>query len=315
VSSGEPASLSNGWVELAFVIDQKHADALSDALLEAGALSVQVLDNDAGTDAEQAVFGEPGMPTGPLGWQASKLVVLCNDEATGRQTIDEAVRQTGLPAVGAITATEVAPQDWVSLTQSQFEPISIGQRLWITPTWHANEPPPASEETDRAVIVLDPGMAFGTGSHPTTRLCLSWLDAQSLAGKTVIDYGCGSGILAIAAAKLGAKVVFGVDIDEQALISARDNVRANGVELILSSTADQAPAPADIVLANILASPLKVLAPLLEGLVKPGGHLVLAGLLDPQAEEVAACYRQLTMQAWANEDGWTCLTGSRDSAA
>ena len=305
---------SAGWVELSFVIDQSHADALSDALLETGALSVQVLDADAGTDAEQAVFGEPGMPAAPLGWRASRLVALCDDEASGRLAITQAAAQTGLSPIESISASPVAPQDWVSLTQSQFDPVAIGQRLLITPTWHAGDTVMSEKAGQRAVVVLDPGLAFGTGSHPTTRLCLSWLDAHDLTDKTVIDYGCGSGILAIAAAKLGARLICGVDIDQQALTSAADNAIANEVALTLSSTADAAPEPADVVLANILASPLKVLAPLLEDLVKPGGHLVLAGLLDHQAGEVAACYRQLEMSAWASEDGWTCLTGKRDMA-
>ncbi|MFK7965381.1 MAG: 50S ribosomal protein L11 methyltransferase [Burkholderiaceae bacterium] len=305
---------STGWVELSFVIDQSHADALSDALLEAGALSVQVLDDDAGTDAEQAVFGEPGMPAAPLGWRASRLVTLCDDEAGGRLAITQAAAQIGLSPIESISANTVAPQDWVSLTQSQFDPVAIGERLLITPTWHVGDATIAEQAGQRAMIVLDPGLAFGTGSHPTTRLCLRWLDAHDLTDKTVIDYGCGSGILAIAAAKLGAQQVCGVDIDQQALTSATDNANANEVALTVSSTADPAPEPADIVLANILASPLKVLAPLLEDLVKPGGHLVLAGLLDHQADEVAACYRQLEMSAWASEDGWTCLTGKRDKA-
>ena len=305
---------SSGWTELSFVIDRDQADALSDALLEAGALSVQVLDNDAGTDAERPVFGEPGMAPAQIGWHASKIVVLCDHEHAGRASISNALHALSLADVGEIVATPVAPQDWVSLTQSQFEPTAIGDRLWITPSWHAQDPLRVDASGSRETIVLDPGLAFGTGSHPTTRLCLAWLDRYQKKGMSVIDYGCGSGILAIAAAKLGAATVHGVDIDPQALRSAQDNAHANAVTLVLSSTAEPAPPAADIVVANILASPLKVLAPLLEGLVRPGGHLVLAGLLDAQIREIADCYNRIELRAWASEDGWTCLAGQLSEA-
>lgn len=302
---------TNTWFELSFVVGQEEADALSDALLEAGALSVEVLDDDAGTAAEKPVFEEPDMPVAPIGWQSSKMVVLCADEAEGRRLIAEALTQQGLAAPAQVHCKAIPHQDWVSLTQSQFEPISIGSRLWITPSWHADDAAQQPPDSGRQTIVLDPGMAFGTGSHPTTRLCLSWLDQHLQGGESVIDYGCGSGILAIAAAKLGASHVHGVDIDDEAVASAGRNAADNQVSLTLSSTREPAPVPARIVLANILASPLKVLAPALEALVEPGGFLVLAGLLDDQVAEVAACYRQIDMKAWRSEEGWTCLAGQR----
>lgn len=298
------------WIELEFVIGQSCADELSDVLLEEGALSVQVLDNDAGTGDEQPVFGEPGMAAAPLGWRSSRMVILCETESAGRKSIADAMQRLQLPAPESITQRTVEHQDWVSLTQSQFEPMAIGQRLWVTPTWHADDESRQAQSAGREIILLDPGMAFGTGSHPTTRLCLGWLDQNLTLGETVIDYGCGSGILAIAAAKLGAGSVWGVDIDEQAVESAGYNARNNHVAIQLSTTREPAPAPTRIVLANILASPLKVLAPLLEELVEPGGHLVLAGLLDEQVDEVAACYRRIPMTVWESEDGWSCLAGT-----
>lgn len=298
---------ATGWVELEFDVDREHADALSDSLIEHGAMSVQVLDGQAGTIAEQPVFGEPGMPVAPLGWAVSKLVVLAADESSGRANIAQAASALGITLPSTISARTLAPQDWVGLTQSQFEPMAIGERLWITPTWHRDRPAGIGRE----VILLDPGLAFGTGSHPTTRLCLAWLEANLRVGESVLDYGCGSGILAIAASKLGAGHVIGIDIDEQAVASARANAAANGVDIAFTSSRDALPSVAGVVVANILASPLKVLAPLLEDLVQPGGSLVLAGLLDSQVAEVAACYRRIEMSGVANEDGWSLLTGRR----
>lgn len=315
----ESGATLTGWFELEFVVGQAQADELSDILLEEGALSVQVLDDDAGTGAEQPVFGEPGMPAAPLGWRASRMLVLCHSEAQGKSVIHQALARLSMAPPNQIECRSVPHQDWVSLTQAQFAPMAIGQRLWVTPTWHADTAADAATHAtkgaQRLTIVLDPGMAFGTGSHPTTRLCLSWLDANIQGGETVIDYGCGSGILAIAAAKLGAAQVWGLDIDEQAIQSAAYNAQSNDVALTLSTTREPITAPANIVVANILASPLKVLAPLLEELVRPGGHLILAGLLDTQIDEVAACYRHIQMTAWATEEGWTCLVGTAPSVA
>ena len=256
----------------------------------------------------------------------------------------DAAELCGQPAPPSHDYRLVPEQDWVKATQAQFEPIPVGDRLWITPSWHlpvdapgqesesaqADEAARASNETRtddaarahdaatrrvgaRHAIVLDPGLAFGTGSHPTTRLCLEWLDANLRAGQRVIDYGCGSGILAIAAARLGAAEVCAIDIDPQALVSARHNAEVNGVQIDVRSTGETPPAPAEVVVANILANPLRVLAPLLSALVAPGGSLVLAGLLDRQAEEIAACYPAFALTAWRSLDGWTCLAGAKRS--
>jgi ribosomal protein L11 methyltransferase len=200
----------------------------------------------------------------------------------------------------------VADQDWVRITQQQFEPLAISPRLWIVPSWHAPPDPQAIN------IVLDPGLAFGTGSHPTTYLCLDWLEHNLEPGASLIDYGCGSGILAIAARRLGAAKVTGVDIDAQALQASRYNAKQNGVEAGFVSTDEPGIEAADVVIANILSGPLKVLAPLLAGLTHTGGHLVLSGILEAQASELTSIYQQwFEMLPVASRDGWVRLEGVR----
>jgi ribosomal protein L11 methyltransferase len=225
--------------------------------------------------------------------------------------LKRALRDAGIAELPTIEKRDVADANWVSLTQSQFDPIAIGLRMWIVPSWHA----PPTDAADAIVLRLDPGMAFGTGDHPTTRLCLSWLDDNLVAGESVIDYGCGSGILAIAAKKLGAGLVVGTDIDDQAIIAALANALDNEVEIPFTSSKQFTSEPADVVVANILSNPLKVLAPLLTSLVKPTGRLVLSGILERQWEEVAAAYAPaIALHLWAGDSGWVCLAG-RTSAA
>jgi len=295
------------WLELRFVCAEREAEAFSDALMEAGALSVSVEDADANTAAEQPLFGEPGMAIENTAWKRNVVVALVDTDIDTQALAREAAAQVGLAQVPAYTVKEVADQDWVRLTQSQFEPIRISQRLWIVPSWH--EPP-----DPRAVAIrLDPGLAFGTGSHPTTRLCLQWLDAHIQGGESVLDYGCGSGILAVAAAKFGAAPVIATDIDPQALIASRANAQANQVALDIRGTDALAGLTADVVVANILTNPLKVLAPALVGHMKPGGRLTLSGILETQEDEVIAAYAPLIpLAAFRREDGWTCLTGTKN---
>ncbi len=305
------------WSEIVFVVEREAVDAWSDALLEAGAASVQAEDADAESPDEAPLFGEPGEPVPASGWTRTRLAALV-DAGTDAAAL--------LARAGALLARDPPPrfelraipdQDWVQATQAQFTPIPVGRRLWITPSWHLPEDGGAARVRPsvdgRHAIVLDPGLAFGTGSHPTTRLCLEWLDGHLRGGERVVDYGCGSGILAIAAARLGAARICAIDIDPQALESTRSNARVNGVTLDVRSTAAARPEPADVVLANILANPLRLLAPLLSALVAPGGRLVLAGLLDRQAAEIAACYPDIALEAWRSLDGWTCLAGVRRS--
>jgi ribosomal protein L11 methyltransferase len=294
------------WLELRCICAEREAEAFSDALMEAGALSVSVEDADANTAAERPLFGEPGMAIENTAWRRNVVVALCDTDADVAALIAEAAVAVGLAAPPEYNVSEVADQDWVRMTQAQFEPIRISQRLWIVPSWH--EPPdPAA-----LAIRLDPGLAFGTGSHPTTRLCLQWLDQTVGAGQSVLDYGCGSGILAVAAAKFGAAPVYATDIDPQALIASRDNALANDCLLEIRSTDALTGISADIVVANILTNPLKVLAPALVGHVKAGGRLTLSGILESQEQEVIAAYAPLiALTAFRREDGWTCLTGTK----
>ncbi len=291
------------WLRVLFVVSAADAERVSDALMDTGALSVDAADAAAGTADEQPIFGEPGSAATP--WPETRLAALFADDAPAEMLARQACESVGLTAP-AMTLESVDDEDWVRLTQSQFAPIRISDRLWIVPTWC--EPP----EPGAIVLRLDPGLAFGTGSHPTTRLCLGWLDRHLTAGATVIDYGCGSGILAVAAALLGAGRVVGIDIDPQAVTASRDNALANGVTAEFHDARPVTLPPADIVVANILANPLRVLAPLLIALVKPGGHIVLSGILEGQADAVMEAYSPaIDFDAPAREDGWICLQGVR----
>jgi len=291
------------WQSVRILVESKAAESLSDALMDGGALSVSLEDADAGTLDETPLFGEPDHPTAEL-WPRSIAVVLLDADADVAATLAAASAQAGIPVPADYTVESVAEQDWVRLTQSQFDPIPISPRLWIVPTWH--EAPDS-----RAInLKLDPGLAFGTGSHPTTRLCLRWLDDQLHGGETLLDYGCGSGILAIAAAKLGAARVDGVDIDEQAVTASRDNAELNTVRANFCLPGELAPGQYDVVVANILTNPLKGMAPLLAGRVRPGGRLVLSGILAEQAEEVMVVYREwFVFDPPVTDEGWVRLAG------
>jgi ribosomal protein L11 methyltransferase len=293
--------------ELVVIVARDVAESLSDALLELGALSVQAEDADADTTDEVAIFAEPGEPVAGNAWRRTRLIALLDPQANtpGEALLVQAALQCGLDEPLAPSFRDVADQDWVSLTQSQFDPIVIGPRLTIRPSWHR------PVELGQTEVILDPGLAFGTGSHPTTRMCLEWIEQCLPRSATVIDYGCGSGILAIAAAKLGAGSVVAVDIDDQAVLSTQNNALNNQVELIAHNTRQASPKPAQVVLANILANPLKVLAPALEALVLPGGSLILAGLLDRQVHEVAAAYTDIQMTVFRSREGWSCLVGTK----
>lgn len=294
------------WRELVLTIAAERVEAWSDALLEAGALSVQAEDADADSPDEQAIFGEPGLPPPQPGWQRTRLRALLPDDADPAALLEAAAASAGDTLPPDWSIAQFDDRDWVRASQAQFEPIAIGERLLVTPSWHADAPLP----TGAVRLVLDPGLAFGTGSHPTTRMCLGWIARELREGDRVIDYGCGSGILAIAAALLGAGDVLATDIDPQALASTRDNALANGATVRVLGT-DEALGQADVVLANILASPLKVLAPALAGLLRPGGRLVLAGLLERQIEEVSRCYPTVDLEVVDLVDGWACLAGVR----
>lgn len=288
--------------ELRLLCPEESVEPVGDALEALDALSVSVEDADAQTPAEQALFGEPGMPPPKEGWQRSLVVALFAEEAQAREAAQLLQPQDFFAGCRLVGIQAVPDQDWVRLTQSQFEPVQVTPSFWIVPTWH--EPPAAARE----VIRLDPGLAFGTGTHPTTRMCLRWIATHPPRGQRVLDYGCGSGILAIGAAKFGAASVDAVDIDEAAVRSTEQNAAANGVQLA-AGLPDRASGRYDTVLANILATPLKVLAPLLCSHVAPGGHLVLAGILARQADELKSAYAPYAqLRVTDEEDGWILMT-------
>nr|MBL8412531.1 50S ribosomal protein L11 methyltransferase [Dechloromonas sp.] len=293
------------WQNVSFLTDASHAEPLCDALMEAGALSASIEDADAGTPDEQPQFGEPGSVNSP-GWQHSRVVALLEPDADPAALLGEAAVAIGLAAVPDFTVETVAEQNWVQLTQSQFDPIRVSERLWIVPSWH-DSPDPAAIN-----LILDPGMAFGTGSHPTTRLCLEWLERNIIPACSLLDYGCGSGILAIAAARLGAGRVAGVDIDPQAVEAANANAERNGVKALFADSAEPVAGEYDVVVANILSNPLRVLAPAICAHVRSGGRLALSGILREQAEEIIGIYAQwLPLQVADVREDWVCLAGTK----
>jgi ribosomal protein L11 methyltransferase len=310
-------SMPLGWQELSFEIPLPMVEIWSDALLEAGALSVDAQDADADSIDEVPLYGEPGLTPPAPGWERTRLTALMVADCDPLAVLNDVADAIASPPPGSVNIRWVAEQDWVRLTQAQFEPIPIGERLLITPSWHA-EAAQAPINRGRLCIELDPGLAFGTGSHPTTRLCLEWLEHHIHGGESVIDYGCGSGILAIAAARLGAQSVIAIDIDAQALISTQSNAQANPPTdqvIEIRSTEDPRPEAVDVVVANILSMPLKLLAPVLIDLVQVGGTLVLSGVLERQADEVASAYApRIPLAVVAERDGWVCLAGHRQNS-
>ncbi|GAB3492985.1 50S ribosomal protein L11 methyltransferase [Curvibacter fontanus] len=291
--------------ELRLLCPQDRVEVLGEALDALDALSVSVEDADAQTEAEQALFGEPGMPPPADGWQRSRVLALFPTRVAADEAAALLQAQDFFADCLVLGAAEVPEQDWVRLTQSQFAPVDITPEFWIVPTWHE---PPAQAKT---IIRLDPGLAFGTGTHPTTRMCLRWIARHGVQGLgRVLDYGCGSGILAIGAAKFGARDIDAVDIDEAAVASTRLNAEANGVTLN-AGLPELAQGRYRTVLANILATPLKVLAPLLCSRVAPGGALVLAGILERQARELQEAYAPYAaLQVADAEDGWILMTAA-----
>ena len=294
--------------ELSLLCPEDRVDVLSDALDALDALSVSVEDADAQTPAEQALFGEPGMPPPKDGWQRSRMVALFAQEAGAQEASMLLQAQDFFEGCRLLGIQAVADQDWVRLTQSQFAPVEVTSDFWIVPTWH--EPPAQAKQ----IIRLDPGLAFGTGTHPTTRMCLRWIARHGVQDQRVLDYGCGSGILAIGAAKYGANRIDAVDIDEAAVTSTVLNAEANGVTLT-AGLPEQAQGLYQTVLANILATPLKVLAPLLCSHVEAGGSLVLAGILERQADELKAAYAPWVQLEVADaEDGWILMTAKKSAS-
>jgi ribosomal protein L11 methyltransferase len=285
--------------------DARVADALSDALLDQGALSVSMEDGGAGTPEEAPIYGEPGMLI-ESAWRQSLISALCERSADHAQMVAAACEKIGLTQSLDYRVEPVAEQDWVRHSQSQFEPIRISAKLWIVPSW-ATAPDP-----DAVNLILDPGLAFGTGSHPSTRLCLQWLERTLRGGERVLDYGCGSGILAIAAKRLGASAALGVDVDPLALLAAQENAKRNRVDARFVNAETAPDFRADLVVANILANPLVLLAPVLAGHTAPGGRIALSGILETQAQEILAAYVPwFKLRVCVSDAGWALIEGER----
>jgi ribosomal protein L11 methyltransferase len=292
------------WIEIVIEVARKDAEQLSDALMEAGALSVSVEDADEGTAAETPLFGEPGMALEAAAWERSRVVALADKDADHAAIVATAAAGCRLAPVPSYSLRSVEDQDWVRLTQSQFEPIHIGKNIWVVPSWH-EAPDPRG-----LILELDPGLAFGTGSHPTTRLCMEWLEAHINAGMSVLDYGCGSGILAMVAKKMGATTVLGVDIDPQALESAVANAARNHCAIDYYLPEQYAGGRYEVVVANILSGPLTQMASMLAAQVAAGGALVLSGVLANQADTVIAAYAPfVALEVWREQEGWVALAG------
>lgn len=295
--------------EITVMCDQQSAEEFGDVLMEAGVMCVTTEDADADSLDEQPLYGEPGLEPDTLAWRRSRLRLLVDDDFDAVTQIAKAAKKLSIETPAIESDSSVPDEDWVRLTQAQFGPTKVSDRLWIVPTWH--EPPSA----DAVNIRLDPGVAFGTGSHPTTHLCLQWLDQNVRAGQSVLDYGCGTGILAIAAGKLGAGVVKGTDIDPQAVEAAQRNATDNGIVADFVLPNGLKSETFDVVVANILANPLKFLASALLSRLGTNGTLVLSGVLAHQAEEVMDVYRttdpSIDMRVWQEKNGWVCITGKR----
>lgn len=291
------------FLALRFEVAAGDVERWSDALLEAGAFAVDAADANAGTSDETALFGEPDIPVSV--WPVTRLTALFDAGADALSALSLASAQLAA-SVPAHAIEPVADDDWVRRTQTQFAPIQASTRIWIVPTWC--EPPDA----DACNLRIDPGLAFGTGSHATTRLCLHWIDSGLARGASVLDYGCGSGILAIACAKLGAGEVCAVDVDPNAVQASMANAALNAVNIRCCAPESLRAGGFDVVVANILVNPLQLLAPLLAARVNSGGDIALSGILDAQADALTAAYaRWFNIGVWAREDGWVLLAGRR----
>jgi ribosomal protein L11 methyltransferase len=291
------------WIQIKLNATNENAEQIGDMLMEeTGALSVTFL------DAQDTPVFEP-LPGETRLWGDTDILALYDAEAD-TQFIIEQTKLSGLLAEGfAYKVEQLEDKDWEREWMDNFHPMKFGERLWICPSWR--EIP----EPDAVNVMLDPGLAFGTGTHPTTALCLEWLEGLDLKGKTVIDFGCGSGILAIAAIKLGAEKVIGIDIDPQALLASKDNAERNGVadQLEVFLPQDQPEGLiADVVVANILAGPLRDLSSIIKSLVKPNGELAMSGVLDTQAEDVANYYRdELHIDPIKEQSEWCRISGRK----
>lgn len=289
------------WIQFTTTVNKTLAERLSDAFIALGAVSVTFSET-----GEQEIF-EPEIGTTPI-WENTRVIALY-DADTRPEPILQGISKA-LPdiAPSQIKIEQIEDKDWILEWMDQYQPMQFGANLWIVPSWLKAPNPNAVN------LMLDPGMAFGTGTHPTTAMCLTWLDTNTPKNLSVIDYGCGSGILAIAAKKLGADLVQGTDIDPQAITASLDNAQRNQVEINFQLVNDFASEPVDLLIANILAGPIKHLGAEFNRLVKPGGRLVLSGLLDTQADDVIEHYRQIgfNLSERQTQDEWALIAGYKN---
>lgn len=290
------------FLALRFAAEAETAERFADALIAAGALSVDVADASAGTPMEVSLYDESGISAL---WPVNRVTVLFADGCDAHRALAQTAAALGVPLPPHVVES-VADRDWVRSTQAQFQPLEVSRGLWIVPTWCEPVQPQAIN------VRVDPGLAFGTGSHGTTRLCIRWLARNLRAGATLLDYGCGSGVLAIVAAKLGARHVVGVDVDVEAIATSRANALANDVSATFHLPAELPPQRFDVLVANILAGPIELLAPLFASRVREGGDVVLCGILESQAASVLAAYgRWFNISLWEREEEWAALVGVR----
>ncbi|ARU55064.1 ribosomal protein L11 methyltransferase [Oleiphilus messinensis] len=296
------------WIQFVVRAEEKQAHRVEDLFLTLGACSVTF------TDAEDQPVLEPAPGETPI-WAQTQVTGLF-DAGVNTTQITQALRsayhkQTG-QELAQVNVEILEDKDWEREWMENFHPIRCGERLWICPSWR--EPP----EPDAVNLLLDPGLAFGTGTHPTTFLCLEWLDKQTLHQHKVVDFGCGSGILAISALLLGAESATGIDIDPQALLASRENATRNNLDpdrlkLYLPTELEPDNSVAgDIVIANILAQPLLQLADQISNMVKPGGKLALSGIIANQAEQIIARYQSdFDLDPVREKDDWVLISGTR----
>ena len=290
------------WINLTFFAEKKDINLLSEALETRGALSIFIQDKNLNNSDEELIFGEPHSGPNKF-WATNQIQALFNDSVNIEEIQDELILNFKYIDFKFNTSS-VSETDWVKLSQSQFKPICIKDRINIIPTWHKINNPKLIN------IILDPGLAFGTGAHPTTHLCTEWLIDNVSKEKKVLDYGCGSGILSIAAYKLGAKMVKGIDIDPQAIIASKENGAVNECNIDWLNTDKDFKFQADLLVANILSSALSVLAPLLASYCAPKGKIALSGILESQENQIKKIYAPwFTFEQTLKNNGWVCLSG------
>lgn len=293
------------WINLTFFAEEKDIDLLSEELESSGALSIFIQDKNLNNSNEELIFGEPHSGPNKF-WATSQIQALFSDSVDIKRIQHELI--SNFKDINFVFNTSfVSETDWVKLSQSQFEPICIKNRIEIVQSWNEIENPKLIN------IILDPGLAFGTGAHPTTHLCTEWLIDNVSKEKKVLDYGCGSGILAIAAHKLGAKIVKGVDIDPQAIIASKENGAINQCDIQWLNTDKNFKFQADLVIANILSSALSVLAPLLASYCSPKGKIALSGILESQESQIKKIYSPwFKFEKTLKNGGWICLSGVKE---